>query len=118
MNDAHWPSELRLTEKGKVLNVTFESGEAYALTAEYLRVTSPSAEVQGHSPSERKTVGGKRDVSILAIEPVGNYAVILEFDDRHASGIYTWDYLRQLGAERDRVWNGYLDELAHKGLAR
>ncbi|WP_374544728.1 gamma-butyrobetaine hydroxylase-like domain-containing protein [Rhodoblastus sp.] len=118
MNDAHWPSELRLAEQGKVLNVTFESGEAYALTAEYLRVTSPSAEVQGHSPDERKTVGGKRNVAILAMEPVGNYAVILEFDDKHASGIYTWDYLHRLGAEHDFIWTGYLDELARKGLAR
>ncbi len=118
MSHEHWPSELRLSEQGKVLNVAFESGEAYALTAEYLRVVSPSAELQGHSPSEKKTIGGKKNVSILAVEPVGNYAVRLEFDDKHASGIYTWDYLHQLGAKQDRIWNGYLDELAVKGLSR
>lgn len=118
MNEAHWPSELRLSDQGKTLNVAFESGESYALDAEYLRVVSPSAEVQGHSPDEKKTIGGKRNVTIVAIEPVGNYAALIEFDDTHASGIYTWDYLHKLGAERDRIWSGYLEDLAAKGLTR
>ena len=118
MNHAHWPIELRLAERGKTLHVVFEAGEAYALPAEYLRVVSPSAEVQGHSPSEKKTVGGKQNVAILAVEPVGNYAVRLEFDDAHASGIYTWDYLHQLGADHDCIWSRYLEELAGKGLSR
>lgn len=118
MNHAKWPTELRLVEHGKTLHVAFETGEAYALPAEFLRVTSPSAEVQGHSPSEKKTVGGKQNVAIVAVEPVGNYAVRLEFDDHHASGIYTWDYLHQLGAGHDRIWRGYLAELAGKGLSR
>jgi DUF971 family protein len=118
MNKAHWPSELLLTERGKILNVTFEGDETFVLPAEYLRVVSPSAEVQGHSPEQKKIVGSKKNVAILAVEPVGNYAVRLEFDDTHATGIYTWDYLHQLGAERDRIWGGYLDELAAKGLSR
>ena len=118
MAEAKWPSELRLADKGKTLKVTFESGEAFALPAEYLRVNSPSAEVQGHSPAERKTVAGKRDVAILAIEPVGNYAAKLEFDDLHATGVYTWDYFYQLGATHDSLWQTYLNELTEKGLSR
>ena len=118
MDQTHWPSELRLAEEGKVLNVTFESGESFDLPAEYLRVVSPSAEVQGHSPSEKKTIAGKRNVRILAIEPMGNYAARLEFDDRHGSGIYTWEYLHELGAERGRIWNAHLSELAAQGLER
>jgi DUF971 family protein len=118
MDHAHWPTELRLADHGKTLHIFFEAGEAYALPAEYLRVVSPSAEVQGHSPAEKKTVGGKKNVAIVAVEPVGNYAVRLEFDDQHATGIYTWEYLHQLGADRARIWNGYLDEVAAKGLSR
>ncbi|HUO53411.1 MAG TPA: DUF971 domain-containing protein [Rhodoblastus sp.] len=118
MSEGKWPTELRLTEKGKVLKVAFESGEAYSLPAELLRVESPSAEVQGHSPAERKTVSGKRDVAILAIEPVGNYAAKLEFDDTHSTGLYTWDYLFDLGARQDLIWQNYLNELKQKGLSR
>ena len=88
-----WPTELRLSKDKKVLNVVFDSGESFALEAEYLRVTSPSAEVQGHSPDERKTVPGKRNVAILEVNPIGNYAVRLVFDDLHSTGIYSWDYL-------------------------
>jgi len=83
-----------------------------------LRVTSPSAEVQGHSPSERVTVGGKRDVKITRIDPVGNYAVKLVFSDGHDTGIFSWSYLRKLGVERDEVWQQYLNELNEKGLSR
>jgi DUF971 family protein len=113
-----WPSELRLAKDRRTLTVTFESGERFALDAEYLRVTSPSAEVQGHSADERKTVPGKRDVAILEVHPIGNYAVRLVFDDTHSTGIYSWDYLAELGRERQRRWQDYLDELASKGLSR
>lgn len=118
MSEAKWPSELRLADKGKILKVTFESGESFALPAELLRVSSPSAEVQGHSPSERKTVAGKRDVAILRIEPVGNYAAKIEFDDTHSTGLYTWDYLFELGSQHDVIWQKYLMELKDKGLSR
>jgi DUF971 family protein len=113
-----WPTELRLAKDRKTLAVTFDNGERFALDAEYLRVTSPSAEVQGHSPDERKTVPGKRDVAILEVNPIGNYAVRLVFDDLHSTGIYSWDYLLELGRGRERRWRGYLDDLAAKGLSR
>lgn len=113
-----WPTELRLSKDRRTLTVTFEGGETFPLAAEYLRVTSPSAEVQGHSPAERKTVPGKIDVQILAVEPVGNYAVRLSFDDMHSTGIYGWDYLAKLGREKDRIWGEYLAELAAKGMSR
>jgi DUF971 family protein len=113
-----WPTELRLHKDRKLLAVTFDSGESFALTAEYLRVRSPSAEVQGHSPSERRTVAGKRDVQILELHPVGNYAVRLVFDDMHSTGIFTWDYLFELGRNHEKYWSEYLDELAAKKLSR
>ncbi len=113
-----WPTELRLAKGGRALTVTFDNGERVELPAEYLRVTSPSAEVQGHAPDERKTVPGKREVAILEVLPVGNYAVRLAFDDLHSTGIYSWDYLLTLGREHDRRWRDYLDELAAKGLSR
>jgi DUF971 family protein len=113
-----WPTELRLRKDRRVLSVTFDTGERYDLSAEYLRVRSPSAEVQGHSPAERKTVAGKRDVAILEVHPVGNYAVRLVFDDLHSTGIYSWSYLLELGRNEARYWQDYLDELAGKGLSR
>jgi DUF971 family protein len=113
-----WPTEIRLAKDRKTLSVTFEKGESYALRAEYLRVMSPSAEVQGHSPAERKTVPGKCNVEILEIIPTGNYAVRLSFDDMHSTGIYSWSYLRELGREESRRWQDYLDELAAQGLSR
>ena len=117
-DDAPWPTELRLHKDRKTLTVTFDSGESFDLAAEYLRVRSPSAEVQGHSPEERKIVGGKKNVAILEIKPIGNYAVRLVFDDMHSTGIYSWDYLAELGRDRAAKWQGYLDELASKGLSR
>ena len=113
-----WPTELRIAPDKKTLIVTFDNGEHHDLSAEMLRVMSPSAEVQGHSPAQRKTVGGKRDVQITAVEPVGNYAVRIIFDDMHSTGIYAWGYLEQLGRERDARWAIYLAELAEKGLSR
>jgi DUF971 family protein len=113
-----WPTELRLHKDRKALTVVFDNGERFDLSAEYLRVKSPSAEVQGHSPDERKTVAGKKNVAILEVHPIGNYAVRLVFDDLHSTGIYSWDYLRALGRNRERYWQDYLDDLAGKGLAR
>ena len=113
-----WPTELRLHKDRKVLTVTFDDGESFDLAAEYLRVRSPSAEVQGHSPSERRTVAGKQDVRILELHPIGNYAVRLAFDDLHSTGIFTWDYLFELGRNREQYWRDYLAELADKNLSR
>ena len=113
-----WPTELRLSKDRKSLRVVFDNGEAYELSAEYLRVRSPSAEVQGHSPAERKTVPGKQNVAILDLVPTGNYAVRIEFDDMHATGIFTWNYLLELGRNHSASWADYLAELAAKGLSR
>ena len=120
MTDASspWPTELRLHKNKRTLTVVFDNGERFDLPAEYLRVKSPSAEVQGHAPDERKIVAGKRDVAILELRTVGNYAVRPLFDDMHSTGIYSWDYLLELGRDRDSLWQEYLDELAAKGLAR
>jgi DUF971 family protein len=113
-----WPTELRLHKDRRTVTATFDTGETFDLPAEYLRVRSPSAEVQGHSPDERKTVGGKKDVMILEVHPVGNYAVRLVFDDLHSTGIFSWGYLLELGRQQQRNWQDYVDELAAKGLSR
>lgn len=103
-----WPSELRLVDDGRLLKVSFEDGTAFDLTAEYLRVESPSAEVQGHSPAEKRIVKGKENVRITAVEPVGHYAARLIFDDGHDSGIYAWTYLHHLGTAHDTLWPAYV----------
>ncbi len=113
-----WPTELRVSKDRKLLTVAFESGERFELTAELLRVLSPSAEVQGHSPEQRVTVGGKRDVEIMRMDPIGNYAVRITFDDMHDTGLFSWTYLHKLGTEKDTLWQTYLDELAEKDLKR
>lgn len=113
-----WPSELRLHKDRKTLTVTFERLGSFDLPAEYLRVQSPSAEVRGHSPAERKTVAGKINVGILEVLPVGNYAVRLVFDDMHSTGIFDWDYLLELGQDYAANWRKYLDELAAKNMSR
>ena len=113
-----WPTEIRLSKDRRTLAVAFDDGASFDLPAEYLRVMSPSAEVQGHSPSERKTVPGKRNVEIIAVDPVGNYAVKLRFDDMHDTGIFGWDYLFELGANHDERWRNYLAELDAKGFSR
>jgi DUF971 family protein len=115
---AAWPVEIRLEKDRRALHVTFDDGEVFSLAAELLRVTSPSAEVQGHSEAERKTVGGKRNVTILSVDPVGNYAVRIGFDDMHATGIYSWTFLRDLGMNAERRFRDYLDDLQAKGLDR
>jgi DUF971 family protein len=113
-----WPTELRLRKDRKILTVAFEDGEKFDLAAEYLRVCSPSAEVQGHSPSERRTVAGKENVEILELHPIGNYAVRLVFDDMHSTGIFSWDYLFELGRDHKENWRRYLAELEAKNLSR
>ena len=112
------PSELRVSRDRRLLTVLFDNHAAIPLEAEFLRVVSPSAEVQGHSPEQRMTVPGKRNVAISKMEPVGNYAVRIVFDDGHDTGIFTWDYLHTLGHETETRWQAYLDELAAKGLSR
>jgi DUF971 family protein len=113
-----WPVEIRLLKDRRTLQVSFDDGAAFSLPAELLRVTSPSAEVQGHSEAQRKTVGGKRNVTILSVDAVGNYAVRLGFDDLHTTGIYSWAFLRDLGINAERRFQDYLDELQAKGLDR
>ncbi|CAN7345666.1 gamma-butyrobetaine hydroxylase-like domain-containing protein [Aminobacter sp. LjRoot7] len=112
------PKELRVSKDRKLLTVTFPDHRPFELPAELLRVLSPSAEVQGHSPEQRVTVPGKKEVAILKVEPVGNYAVRITFDDFHDTGIFTWNYLHTLGHDKDKRWQEYLDELAQKGMSR
>ena len=118
MSDNAWPKELRVSKDKRSLTISFDDGEAFDLSAEYLRVTSPSAEVQGHSPAQRKTVPGKRNIEIMKMEPVGNYAVRITFTDLHDTGIFSWAYLRELGVEHAERWAAYLGELEEKGLSR
>ena len=115
---AAWPVEIRLPKDRRTLRVAFDDGRSFDLPAELLRVTSPSAEVQGHSEAERKTVGGKRNVTILSVDPVGNYAIRIGFDDMHSTGIYSWAFLRDLGVNAERRFQDYLDDLLAKGLDR
>ena len=116
--DQVWPTDIKLADQRRVLKVLWDDGREDRLDAEFLRVESPSAEVQGHSEAERKTVGGKRNVTIIKVDGVGNYAVRIGFDDMHDSGIYSWAFLRDLGAKADARFAAYLDELAAKGLDR
>jgi DUF971 family protein len=118
MGPPAWPSELRLRSGGRALAVTFDDGRQFDLSAEYLRVQSPSAEVRGHSPAERQTVPGKRNVGIKELVPTGNYAIRIVFDDGHQTGIYSWAYLRELGEEEPQKWAAYLAELDAKKLTR
>ena len=111
-------TEIRLNKAERLLHVEFDDGARFSLPAEYLRVESPSAEVQGHSPHQKQIVPGKRDVAIIGVEPVGNYAVRLVFDDLHDTGIYSWDYLHDLGREQGLRWPAYLSALTARGLRR
>lgn len=113
----HWPTELRYKSSEKVLEIDFDDGECFQYSAELLRVESPSAEVMGHG--EGKTiVGGRQDVAIIELEPVGNYAVKIRFDDLHDTGIYSWSYLRYLGENKNDIWLTYLAAIEEKGLSR
>jgi len=113
-----WPTELKLSKDRRLLTVAFDDGMRAELPAELLRVLSPSAEVQGHSPEQRVTVPGKKNVGIVRVEPVGNYAVRIVFDDGHDTGLYVWAYLRDLGEHKDERWGAYVQELAAKRLTR
>jgi DUF971 family protein len=114
----HWPVELRLKKAEKLIEVAFDDGTRFRLPAEYLRVESPSAEVQGHGPGQKTLVAGRAYVGIIEVEPVGNYAVRITFDDLHSTGIYSWTYLYELGVEHEQRWRQYLDGLAANGLSR
>ena len=113
-----WPVELRLKKAEKLLEVAYDDGSRFRLPAEYLRVESPSAEVQGHGPGQKTLVAGRAHVGIIALEPVGNYAVRITFDDLHDTGIYSWAYLYQLGVEHETRWRAYLEGLEANGLSR
>lgn len=118
MSSDPWPTELAYDAAAKVLRVSFDDGQQFDLAAEYLRVESPSAEVQGHNPSERVVVGGRAHVGIMSLELVGHYAVRLIFDDLHDTGIYSWRYLHELGTQYAERWRIYLEALQSKGLKR
>lgn len=118
MSEKTWPTELRVSQDKRGLKISFDDGSGFDLSAEYLRVTSPSAEVQGHSPDQRQTVPGKKDIEIMKVEPVGNYAVRITFTDLHDTGIFSWAYLHELGREYEERWASYLAELEEKGLSR
>jgi DUF971 family protein len=115
---ARWPVELRLKKAEKLLEVAYDDGSRFSLPAEYLRVESPSAEVQGHGPGQKTLVAGRAHVGIIALEPIGNYAVRITFDDLHDTGIYSWNYLYELGVEHEARWRAYLEGLAANGLSR
>ena len=112
------PTEIKLNKDKDQLMVAFEDGENFEFTAEYLRVMSPSAEVQGHAPDQRKTVPGKRSVKISNIDTVGHYAVTLIFDDGHDSGVYSWKHLYEIGKNKDYLWERYVLELEEQGMSR
>ena len=114
----HWPGEIRYVAADKRLEIDFDNGVTFTYPAELLRVESPSAEVQGHGPGDKKVMAGRRHVGILEIEPVGNYAVRIKFDDLHDTGIFSWQYLYQLGRNQDEIWQAYLSALEAQGLSR
>ena len=114
----HTVTELRYSKDEKCLTVAFDDGASFDLPAEYLRVYSPSAEVRGHGADERRIIAGRRHVGIMKIEPVGNYAVKIDFDDLHDTGLYSWSYFRELGEKRETWWAQYLKDLEDRGLSR
>ncbi|HEB93821.1 MAG TPA: DUF971 domain-containing protein [Gammaproteobacteria bacterium] len=118
MSSAHKPTDIKLHQKSRVLEIIFDDGAHFELSCEYLRVYSPSAEVRGHGPGQEVLQLGKENVNITGIEPVGNYAVKLEFDDGHNTGIYSWDTLYTLGSEQETLWAEYLERLAKAGHKR
>jgi DUF971 family protein len=118
MTDQPRPTDIRLHQKSRVLELTFNDGAHFRLPCELLRVYSPSAEVRGHGPGQEVLQVGKEDVNIKAIEPVGTYAIKLVFDDGHDSGLYSWDLLYRLGARQEELWNDYLERLRQAGHER
>ena len=117
MNDI-WPTALRVQDSGTFLLITFDNAESYRLSAEYLRVESPSAEVKGHGPGQEQLVFGKRRVSITKAEAIGSYAIRLIFSDGHSTGLYTWTYLAKLGREHDEIWQAYEAKLKAENRSR
>jgi DUF971 family protein len=115
---AHWPTEVKLKKAEKLLEISFDNGRVFRLPAEYLRVESPSAEVQGHGAGQKQIVHGRAHVGIMGLEPVGNYAIRIKFDDLHNSGIFSWRYLYELGERQEEQWAKYLAELETRGLSR
>ncbi len=115
---APWPTGIKLKKAERILEITFDDGVSFALPAELLRVESPSAEVQGHGGAQKKTVPGKANVAIDTLEPVGNYAVRIVFDDGHDTGLFTWETLYRLGRDSEKIWTDYLTALARQGLSR
>lgn len=115
---AHWPTEVKLKKAEKLLEISFDNGRVFRLPAEYLRVESPSAEVQGHGAGQKQIVHGRAHVGIMGLEPVGNYAIRIKFDDLHDSGIFSWRYLYELGERQEELWAKYLAELEKRGLSR
>lgn len=118
LSTQHWPVEIRLKQAEKMLEVDFDDGAKFRFPAELLRVESPSAEVMGHGPGQKTIVAGRRHVGIIAVEPVGNYAIRIKFDDLHDTGLYSWRYLYELGLNQDKVWAAYLAALEANGLSR
>jgi DUF971 family protein len=112
------PTEIKLHQTSRVLEIAYSDGRAFKLPYEFLRVYSPSAEVRGHGPGQETLQVGKRDVTIAAVEPVGHYAIQPRFSDGHDSGIFSWDYLYELGTEQDALWERYLSKLAAAGASR
>jgi DUF971 family protein len=112
------PTEIKLHQKSRVLEISFSDGSRFELPYEFLRVYSPSAEVRGHGPGQEVLQSGKKDVDILSLEPVGSYAVQPHFSDRHSTGIYSWEYLYDLGTHRQSLWQAYLERLEAAGARR
>jgi DUF971 family protein len=121
MNDfltKNWPVEIRIKSKEKALEIDFDNGECFIIKAELLRVESPSAEIQGHGSGQKVTLAGRKHVGILSVEPVGNYAIRISFDDMHDTGIYSWQYLYDLGANQNDLWHDYLNRVEELGFSR
>ena len=117
-DDAHVPEEIRVARDKKRLVVTFPAAGRFDFPAEFLRVNSPSAEVQGHGPNQRVLVTGKRDIGIAGIESVGNYAILIRFDDGHDTGIFSWRYLYEIGTKQAAMWSDYEAAVTKAGLTR
>ncbi|MFN4088737.1 MAG: gamma-butyrobetaine hydroxylase-like domain-containing protein [Alphaproteobacteria bacterium] len=116
--DSAWPAEIRLKRAAKLLEIDFADGRTFVFPAEFLRVESPSAEVMGHGPGQKRIVAGRRHVGIMELVTEGNYAVRIVFDDLHDTGIYTWTYLRELGERQEELQRAYREALAREGLSR
>jgi DUF971 family protein len=115
---APWPLEVKLKQAENILEIRFDDASLFRLSAEFLRVHSPSAEVKGHGPGQEVTVAGKRNVAITRLDPVGNYALRIHFDDGHDTGLFTWAYFYEIGRNQEKLWGEYLGKLAAQGLDR